>query len=85
MLVDNLLKKEYILDPGCQIIVMSKQTCHKLGLAYDTSILPYMQSANRQVNPSLSLAWNVPFLIGNLTFYLQVHIIQSPAYDILLG
>lgn len=84
-LVDNSLKKECILDPGCQIIAMSEHTCHDLGLAYDPAIRLNMQSANGEVNQSLGLARNVPFLIGTITFYLQVHVIQSPAYDILLG
>ena len=84
-LVDNSLKKECILDPGCQIIAMSEHTCHELGLAYDPAIRLNMQSANGEVNQSLGLARNVPFLIGTITFYLQVHVIQSPAYDILLG
>ena len=26
-----------------------------------------------------------PFLIGDITLYLQVHVLRSPAYDILLG
>ena len=37
-LVDNNLKKECILDPGCQVIAMSKHTCHELALAYDPAI-----------------------------------------------
>ena len=44
-----------------------------------------MQLANGTCNLSLGLAHNVPFLIDLLTFYLQVHIIQLPAYDVLLG
>ena len=28
---------------------------------------------------------NVPFKIGEITVYLQVHILRQPAYDILLG
>ena len=44
-----------------------------------------MVSANGGVNQSLGLARNVPFLVGEITLYLQVHILRSPAYDILLG
>jgi hypothetical protein len=44
-----------------------------------------MQSANGNCNLSLGLARNVPFLISSLTFYLQVYIVQLPAYDVLLG
>jgi hypothetical protein len=83
--VDNRYQVECILDPGCQIITMSASRCNELGLAYDPSIRLNMQSANGNCNLSLGLACNVPFLISSLTFYLQVHIVQSPAYDVLLG
>jgi hypothetical protein len=44
-----------------------------------------MQSANGDVDQSLGLARNVPAKIGDITLYLQIHVIKSPAYDILLG
>jgi hypothetical protein len=84
-LVNNHLKVESILDPGCQIIAMSEDVCHELALAYDPSVVLHMESANGSVDPSLGLARNVPFLVGSITVYLQVHVIRSPAYDILLG
>jgi hypothetical protein len=64
---------------------MSEEVCHELSLVYDPTIKLNMQSANGTVDQSLGLARNVPFLIGGLTFYMQVHIIRAPAYDILLG
>jgi hypothetical protein len=84
-LVDNHLRVESIMDPGCQIIAMSEEVCHALGLAYDPDVVLNMQSANGEVDKSLGLARNVPFKIGDVTVYLQVHVIRSPAYDILLG
>lgn len=84
-IVDNSQKVECILDPGCQIVAMSEEVCHDLSLVYDPTIKLNMQSANGTVDQSLGLARHVPFLIGGLTFYMQVHIIRSPAYDILLG
>ncbi len=84
-IVDNSLKVECILDPGSQIIAMSEEVCHELSLIYDPSITLNMQSANGTVDKSLGLARNVPFRIGNLTIYMQVHIIRAPAYDVLLG
>jgi hypothetical protein len=79
------LKVEAILDPGCQIVAMSEDVCHELALPYDPTIVLHMQSANGTVDPSLGLARNVPFLVGDLTLYMQVHVIRNPAYDILLG
>jgi len=84
-LIDNNLKVESILDPGCQIVAMSEEVCHVLSITYDPNIKLNMQSVNGSINQSLGLARNIPFFIGGLTLYLQVHIIQKPAYDILLG
>jgi hypothetical protein len=44
-----------------------------------------MQSANGEVDQSLGLSHNIPCKINSITLYLQIHIIRSPAYDILLG
>ena len=64
---------------------MSVDVCHKLTLPYDPKIVLRMQSMNGNVDHSLGLTRNIPFVIGNLTLYMQVHVIKSPAYDILLG
>jgi hypothetical protein len=85
MVVDNREEVEGIIDPGSQIIAMSEAVCHDIGLAYDPSIKLNMQSANGEVDQSLGLARNVPCKINSITLYLQIHIIRSPAYDILLG
>jgi hypothetical protein len=84
-LVDTSQKKECTVDPGCQVIAMSETTCHSLGLAYDPEIRLNMESANGTCDWSLGLARNVPFLIGTITLYLQVHVIRSPSYSVLLG
>jgi hypothetical protein len=68
-----------------QIIAMSEGMCHDIGLLYNPSIKLNIQSANGDINQSLSLAQNVSCRIGTITLYLQIHVIQSPAYDILLG
>jgi hypothetical protein len=68
-----------------QIIAMSEAVFHDISLAYDPSIKLNMQSANGKVDQSLSLSCNIPCKINTITLYLQIHIIQSPAYDILLG
>jgi len=44
-----------------------------------------MQSASGDIDKMLGLARNVPFLVGEVTVYLQVHVVREPAYDILLG
>ena len=74
-----------MLDPGCQIVAMSEAVSHHLGISYDPNVVLHMLSANGAVDSSLGLARNIPFNIANLTFYMQAHVIRSPAYDILLG
>ncbi|KAF7293722.1 hypothetical protein MIND_01152400 [Mycena indigotica] len=83
--VDNHEAIESIVDPGSQIIAMSEEVCHRLGLQYDPNIVLQMQSANGAVTPSLGVARNVPFRFKDIVLYLQVHIVRNPAYDILLG
>jgi hypothetical protein len=84
-LVDHQQHVESILDPGSQIIAMSENVCMDLALIYDPTIILNMQSANGEVDKSLGLACNVPIRIGEITLYVQIHVIRSPAYDILLG
>jgi hypothetical protein len=76
---------ECVVDPGCQIIAMSEAWCNRLGLQYDPSVILRMESANGSVDSSLGLSRDVPFQFGDITIYLQVHILRNPAYDVLLG
>jgi hypothetical protein len=50
MVIDNREKVEGIIDPGSQIIAMSKAVCHNISLVYDPSIRLNMQSANGEVD-----------------------------------
>ena len=84
-LINGKAAEESILDGGSQIVSMSKATAESLGLTWDPKILIHMQSANGQFEKSLGLAKNVPFKFGTLVVYLQVHVINDPAYKVLLG
>ncbi len=64
---------------------MSEDVCLSLGLIYDPTIKLNMQSANGEVDQSLGLVCNVPFQVGDIILYLQIHVICAAAYDILLG
>ena len=64
---------------------MSEDICMDLVLIYDPLIILNMQSANGKVDKSLRLVRNIPMQIGDITLYVQIHIICSPAYNILLG
>ena len=55
-LVNHNLYVESILDPGSQVISMSKEACHALGLIYDPQLRLCMQPANGEVDKTLGLA-----------------------------
>ena len=76
---------ESLLDGGSQIVSMDKEIAIDLDVTWDPDIIVHMQSANRALEPTLGLARNVPFIFGYITVYLQVHIINKPAYKVLLG
>ncbi|KAI0964673.1 hypothetical protein AcW1_001441 [Taiwanofungus camphoratus] len=84
-LIDNKERIECIVDPGSQVVAMSEQVCHTLGLIYDPFVQLNMQSANGSIDRSLGLVRNVSFQVGDIVLYLQMHVIRNPSYDILLG
>ncbi|OBZ74190.1 hypothetical protein A0H81_06078 [Grifola frondosa] len=69
---------EGIIDPGSQIISMSEEVCHALGLIYDPTIRLNMQSANGEVDQSLGLVRNVPFQVSDIVLYLQITLFDRP-------
>ena len=64
---------------------MSKAVAVELEVTWNPDITVQMQSANRTLEQTLGLAKNVPFLFGHITVYLQVHVMERPAYKVLLG
>ena len=84
-IVDGQERIESILDPRCQVVAMSEEVCNALAIVYNPSVTLSMVSTNGGVDQSLGLARNIAFLVGDMMLYLQVHILCSPAYNILLG
>ncbi|KAG6825296.1 hypothetical protein H0H93_000868, partial [Arthromyces matolae] len=85
MVVDGKISVESIVDSGSQIVAMSEEVCNDLHIKFDPTVRLNMQSANGTVDSSLGLARNVPCSIGDITLYLQIHVLRNPSYDILLG
>ncbi|KAE9389486.1 hypothetical protein BT96DRAFT_834828 [Gymnopus androsaceus JB14] len=74
-----------VADSGCSIVAMSDATSNVLGLSFDPKRRIPLQSANGKTDWTLGVAKDVPFRFGDIISFLQVHIIESPAYDVLLG
>jgi hypothetical protein len=83
--VNGKERVEAVIDGGSMIVSMAKAVARRLGLTWDPSIQITMQAANRSLKKSEGLAKNVLFQFGDVSAHLQVHIMESPAYDILLG
>lgn len=85
LMINDISSEECLMDSGSQINAMAKEVAVSFGLTWDPKIRINMQSANRQVETLLGLARNVKFKIGGIAFYLQIHILERPAYRTLLG
>ena len=64
---------------------MSRETAIECKVTWNPDITINMQSANGQISRTCGLAKNVPFSFGEVTVYLQVHIVDNSPYKILLG
>jgi hypothetical protein len=84
-LINGVGEVESLLDPGSQIVSMSKEVATMLQVTWDPDITVHMESANKSLEKTLGLAKNVPFMFGPITVYLQVHVIEKVAYKVLLG
>ena len=84
-LINGVGEVESLLDPGSQIVSMSKEVATELQVTWDPDIVVHMESANKSLEKTLGLAKNVPFVFGPITVYLQVHVIGKAAYRVLLG
>jgi hypothetical protein len=84
-LINGVGEVESLLDPGSQIVSMSRAVAQMLQVPWDPDITVHMESANKSLEKTLGLAKNVPFVFGPITVYLQVHVIERVAYKVLLG
>jgi hypothetical protein len=84
-LINGVGEVESLLDPGSQIVSMSREVATTLQVTWDPDIIVHMESANKSLEKTLGLAKNVPFVFGPITVYLQVHVIEKVAYRVLLG
>ena len=83
--IDGKYQIEAVIDSGSQIVSMALKIAEELNLIWDPDVQIFMQSANSSMKKSAGLARNVPFVFGGITVYLQVHVIENPAYKVLLG
>jgi hypothetical protein len=76
---------EVVVDGGSQIVAIDTLVAVGVGLTWDPETVIHMQSANGQLNKTKGLARNVPFKFGEITVYLQLHVVDRAPYQVLLG
>ena len=84
-LINGVGEVESLLDPGSQIVYMSREVDTALQVMWDPDIVVQMERANKALEKTLGLAKNIPFVFGPISVYLQVHVIEKVAYKVLLG
>lgn len=84
-LVNDLREEEALLNSGSQIVSMSRETAIDCKIMWDPDVTINMQSANGQISRTCGQAKNVLFAFSEVTVYLQVHVVDNPPYEILLG
>ncbi|KAJ6566276.1 hypothetical protein B0H19DRAFT_914782, partial [Mycena capillaripes] len=76
---------EAITDSGSEIVSISRKVAEANMISWDPDTYIDMESANGSMTRTLGLARNVSFNFGDITIYLQAHVLDGVPYDILLG
>lgn len=79
------VEPECILDGGAQIVVMRKDIWEKLQSPITANKAMAMESANSGRTLTLGLVENQPVRIGPVTIYLQIQVVESAPFEVLLG
>lgn len=85
MTINRAGQSECLVDNGSMIVSMSKAAAIQHGLTWDPNLSVNMESASNHVEKTLGMARNVRFSTSNIVVFLQVHILENPPYNILLG
>jgi hypothetical protein len=85
VIVNGVQQEEAILDSGSQMVTMHREVAEACKLVWDPKGAIHMQSANGQLTKTCGVARDVPFTLGDITIYLQVHVLEGIPYRVLLG
>jgi len=85
VLVNGVTEKKALLDSGSQIVSMTREVAAANKITWDPSLSIQLQSVNGSLSRTCRLAKNVPFTLGDVTVLLQVHVMETAPYKILLG
>ena len=83
--INGVGEEEVLLDSGSQIVSMTKKVAATNKVSWDPSLSIQMQSANGLLSRTCGLARNIPFTLGGVTVLLQIHVMDTAPYTVLLG
>ncbi|KXN92718.1 hypothetical protein AN958_12396, partial [Leucoagaricus sp. SymC.cos] len=83
--INGYCSEEALLDNRSQIILMSREVAMSAHISWDPDAAVLIQSVSGHMEKTCGLAKDVPFHLGGIVVYLQVHILPNPPYQVLLG
>ena len=84
MKLEENVEVEAILDDGSQVISIRRDIWEKLKSLIHTNQAMTMESANGSCDRTMGLLPNLRVIIGECDFYLQVQVIESASFEMLL-
>ena len=82
--INGIGEEEVLLDSGSQIVSMTKKVAATNKVSWNPSLSIQMQSANGSLFRTCRLARNIPFTLGGVIVLLQVYVMDTAPYTVLL-
>jgi hypothetical protein len=79
------VQPECILDGGAQMVIMHSDVWEKLRVPLATGGAMSMQSANSTTTMTRGIIENHPVQLGPVTIHLQIQVVDTAPFDVLLG
>src|SRR5882724_6610712 len=83
--LDHTVTVTGIIDSGCQVVIIRKDICERLGTPMKHKQVMFMESANGQSNATMGSIPSICFSIGEVSLYCQVQVVKEAPFECLLG
>ncbi|KAJ6542560.1 hypothetical protein B0H19DRAFT_957768 [Mycena capillaripes] len=85
MLVNDSHRVVCTLDQGSEIVAMNRSVWKMIGVPLSPEKVLTMESADSNQSLTAGVVENLKFLVGDIDLLLQVHVVDSAPFDILVG
>ena len=76
---------ECILDGGAQVVIVRRDVWERLHVPLSTDKRMKMESANAGTTLTIGVVENHPVMLGPVTVYLQLQVVEDAPFEVLLG